>query len=64
MLQKFSLDFIYVYKGGTYGAIVIVVGDGHGDLSSNSRKAVCISHGTYTNGKGLNPNILLLAMAK
>ena len=46
-------------KRGARGVMVIVVGNGHGDTSSN-----CISHSTNTLGKGMNPIILPPAMGK
>ena len=47
--------------GGACGVMVIVVGTGHGDTSSNPG---CISHSTNTLGKGMNPIILPPAMGK
>ena len=45
--------------------MVIVVGNGHGDTSSNpERDCACISHSTNTLGKGMNPIILPSAMGK
>ena len=38
--------------------MVIVVGNGHGDTSSNPGRDWCISHSTNTLGKGMNPIIL------
>ena len=49
------------YFGGARGVMVIVVGNGHGDSSSNPD---CISHSTNTLGKGMNPIILPPAMGK
>ena len=46
------------------GVMVIVVGNGHADTSSNLDKTDCISHSTNTLGKGMNPIILPLAMGK
>ena len=46
---------------GACGVMVIVVGNGHGDTSSNPD---CISHSTNTLGKGVNPIILPPAMGK
>ena len=43
--------------------IVIVVGNGHGDTSSNPGRD-CISHSTNTLGKGMTPIILPPAMRK
>ena len=49
--------------GGDRGVMVIVVGNGHDDSSSNPGRD-CISHSTNTLGKGMNPIILLPAMDK
>ena len=49
--------------GGARGVIVIVVGNEHGDTSSNPGRD-CISHSTNTLGKDMNPIILPLAMGK
>ena len=38
--------------------MVIVVGNGHGDTSSNLDETDYISHSTNTLGKGMNPIIL------
>ncbi len=38
--------------------MVIDVENGHNDMSSNPDEADCISHSTYTFGKGMNPIIL------
>ena len=48
---------------GARGVIVIVVGNGHGDTSSNPEQD-CISHSSNTLGKGMNPIILTPAMCK
>ena len=45
------------------GVMVIVVGNGHGDTSSNPGRD-CISHSTNTLGKGMNPISLPPAMGK
>ena len=45
-------------SGGARGVMVIVVGIGHGDTSSNP------GHNTNTLGKGMNPIILPPAMGK
>ena len=50
-------------EGGARGVMVIVVGNGHGDTSSNHGRD-SISHSTNTLGKGMNPIILLPAMVK
>ena len=44
--------------------MVIVVGNGHGDMSSNPDETDNISHNTNTLGKGMNPIILPPAMGK
>ena len=44
--------------------MVIVVGNGHGDMSSNPGQIDCISHSTNTIGKGINPIIIPPAMGK
>ena len=49
------------YRNGARGEMVIVVGNGHGDTSSNPD---CISHSTNTLGNGMNPIILPPAMSK
>ena len=48
---------------GARGVMVIVVGNGDGNTSSNPRRD-CISHSTDTLGKGMNPIILPPAMGK
>ena len=50
-------------QGGARGVMVIIVGNGHGDTSSNPGRD-CISHSTNTLEKGMNPNILPPAMGK
>ena len=55
------LDPLY---GGARGVMVIIVGNGHGDTSSNPGQANCTSHSTNTLGKGMNPIILPPAMGK
>ena len=44
--------------------MVIVVGNGHGDTSSNPDEIDYISHSTNTLGKAMNPIILPPAMGK
>ena len=44
--------------------MVIVIGNGHGDTSSNLDETDCISHSTNTLGKGMNLIILPPAMGK
>ena len=44
--------------------MVIVVGNGHGDTSSNPGPVNCILHCTNTLGKGMNPIFLPPAMGK
>ena len=48
---------------GARGVMVMVVGNGHGDTSSNPGRD-CISDSTNTLGKGMNPIILPPAMGK
>ena len=62
--------YIYIYigrcpwcKGGARDVIVIVVGNGHDDTTSNPGRD-CITHSTNTLGKGMNPIILPPTMAK
>ena len=50
--------------GGVRDVMVIVVGNGHGDTSSNLDETDCISHSTNTLGKGMNLIILPPAMGK
>ena len=50
--------------GGVRGVIVIVVGNGYGDTSSNPDETDFISHSTNTLGKGMNPITLPPAMGK
>ena len=50
--------------GGARGVVVIVVGNGHGDTSSNPGRDWLISHSTNTLGEGMNPIILPPAMGK
>ena len=49
--------------GDARGVMVIVVGNEHGDMSSNPGRD-CISRSTNTLGKGMNPIILPPAMGK
>ncbi len=44
--------------------MVIIVGKGHADSSSNLDETDCISHSTNTLGEGMNPIILPPAMGK
>ena len=44
--------------------MVIVVGNGHSDTSSNLNETDCFSQSTNTLGKGMNPIILPPAMGK
>ena len=48
--------------GGARGVMVIVVGNGHGDTSSNPGRDWL--HSTNTLGRGMNANILPQAMGK
>ena len=49
------------YIGGVHGVMVILVGNGYSDTSSNPD---CISYSTNTFGEGINPNILPLVIGK
>ena len=74
MLQLWTNDllpyhlthFVYfsTFFGGACGVMVIVVGNGHGESSSNPDETNCISHSINTLGKGINPIILPPAMGK
>ena len=44
--------------------MVIIVGNGHGDTSTNLDETDCILHSTNTFGKGMNLIILLPDMGK
>ena len=46
------------------GVMVIVIGNGHGNTSSDLDEADYISHSTNTLGKGMNSIILPPAMGK
>ena len=52
----------YIYLGGARGVMVIVVGNGHSDTSSNPGRDWL--HFTNTLGKGMNPIILPPVMGK
>ena len=45
---------------GYRGVMVTVVGNGHSDMSSNPRQAVCITLSANTNWKAINPFTLSL----
>ena len=49
---------------GIPGLMVSVVGNGHGDASSNPGQTVYTSHSTNALGKGMNPIIYLIDMGK
>ena len=51
-------------KGGVRGGMVIVVGNGHSDASSNLDKTVCISHCAKTLGRSMNSTIISSAIGK
>ena len=50
------------WSGGARGVMVIIVGNGHGDTSSNPGRDWL--HSTNTLAKGMNPIILPPAMGK
>ena len=55
---------IHIWFGGACGAMVTIVGNGHGDMSSNPNDTDCISHSTNTLRKGMNPIIPPPAMGE
>ena len=55
---------IIIKDSSVRSVMVIVVGNGHGDTSSNLDETDCISHSTNTLGKGMNPIILPPVMGK
>ena len=55
--------YIYIYIGA-HGVMLIVVGNGLGDTSSNPGETDCISHIINTPGKSMNLIILPPAMGK
>ena len=50
MCKKIVDIYIYIYSEGAHSGMVIVVGNGHRELSSILEKAVGISHGANTLG--------------
>ena len=52
VLHHKKKKYIYIY-GGAY-IMVALVGNGQGNLSSNSGQSVCISHSTNILRKGMN----------
>ena len=62
-VSRLILSYTYVYIGGARSVMVIVLGKGHGDTSSNPGRD-CISYSANTLGKGMNPIILTPAMGK
>ena len=59
--------YIYIYiqrERGARGVMVIVIGNGHATRVQILDETDCISHSTYTLGKGMNPIILPPAMGK
>ena len=61
-LHLFGND-VKSFAEGARGVMVNIIGNGHGDASSNPG-GDCISHSTNTLGKGMNPIILPPAMGK
>ena len=61
--KKQTGQYIWKLLGGACCVMVIVLGNGHGDKSSNPGQD-CISHSTNILGKGMYPIILPLAMGK
>ena len=64
VLDDTLLNTQHYICGGARGVMVIVVGNGHGDMSSILDEADCISHSTKTLEKVMNPIILPPAMSK
>ena len=62
-LQASLVDQLILSSGGVRGVMVIVLGNEHGNTSSNPGPD-CISHSTNTLGKGMNLIILPPAMSK
>ena len=60
---EIELSCIKMVLGCARGVMVIFVGNGHGNTSSNPGRD-CISHSADTLGKGMNPIILPPAMGK
>ena len=62
--------YIYIYicvcvcDGGARGAMVVAVGNGHGDQGYNLDEAVCISHRANAHGKEMKPTILFPSFGK
>ena len=52
----------YNFVRGAHGVMVIIIRNEYGDSSLNLDEAVCISHNSYTIGKGMHPTILTLSM--
>ena len=50
--------------GGARRVMVIVIGNGHGDTSSNPGRVIAFHIALNTIGKGMNPIILPPAMGK
>ena len=48
----------------TSGIMIIIIGNGHGNLSSNFQQALCISYRDTTLGKVINPASLPSAISK
>ena len=56
--------YLSIYPESGCSEMVIAVGNGHGEPSSNLDEAVCISYKTNTFGKGMNSVILPSVMGK
>ena len=57
-----SFAYTQLNDGGARGVMVSVIGNGHGDTSSNPRQDWL--HSANTLGKGMNPIILPPAISK
>ena len=63
-MDNYIYIYIYKYTKGSYGEMVIIIGNGHGDTSSNPGRDWLQFHSTNTLGKGMDPTILPAAMGK
>ena len=53
-----------IYLGNTHGVMVVILGNRHGDPSSNKVWGFCLSNSANTLGKGMSLTILPPAMCK
>ena len=64
--HTFTCTYIVIsfVLGSAYGVIIIIIGNGHTELSSNPGLTVCSSHSASILGKDMNPIILPPALGK